>query len=252
MAKENKSSGVPGVYWEKDRDWWRVVIPDGGRNRHIGRYKNLEDAIQARLSAEQGVFPTNEEKRAVILDKMSRLRMRLVWREILKVGPVNWTSFDHFLATVGERPKTDRFIAAKDPSKPAGPDNFVWVAPEFDHQTPEGRAAYQKKHRQDNFLHYKDQDLRKFRGISIEEFQAKFDEQGGACANCGKPEKGTRNGKLRWLNVDHNHTTGQIRGLLCSNCNTALGKLQEDRNIILGLVKYLDFWDEKAKIASPI
>jgi hypothetical protein len=241
---EITNSGVPGVVWEKDRKYWRVLIPvPGGKNRHIGRYKDLQVAIQARLDATQGIFPTEEEKRTVVLNKLSRVRMRLVWRELLKHGPTTWTSFDDFLSSVGERPKIERWMEPKDKTKASGPDNFVWAAPRFDSTTLEGRRDYQRQHRKDNFLLYKNKDLRKKFDIPLEEYQAKFVEQGGVCANCKQPEKGTRNGVARWLNVDHNHKTGKVRGLLCTNCNTSLGKLQEDRNIIMGLVAYLDKWE---------
>lgn len=42
------------------------------------------------------------------------------------------------------------------------------------------------------------------------------------------------------LHIDHNHKTGEVRGLLCMSCNTSLGALEEDRNRISGLVEYLE------------
>jgi len=47
------------------------------------------------------------------------------------------------------------------------------------------------------------------------ERQKLFDKQKGRCAICGKEEKEFK----RRLNVDHNHKTGQVRGLLCYRCN---------------------------------
>jgi len=41
------------------------------------------------------------------------------------------------------------------------------------------------------------------------------------------------------LHIDHDHTTGKVRGLLCSNCNHALGKVKDDINILAGLIIYL-------------
>lgn len=54
-----------------------------------------------------------------------------------------------------------------------------------------------------------------------------FEVQGGKCKICDK------------LHVDHNHETGQVRGLLCSSCNTSLGLIQEDRVVIMRMLKYL-------------
>lgn len=71
-------------------------------------------------------------------------------------------------------------------------------------------------------------------GISKEEFSEMLLNQGGVCAIC----KGDNSGKT--LRVDHNHVTGKIRGLLCSNCNVALGMTKEDRNILEEMIDYLD------------
>ena len=57
-------------------------------------------------------------------------------------------------------------------------------------------------------------------GITIAEYDEMFKAQGGVCAICGKPEKSRR------ISVDHDHATGRARGLLCTNCNVTLGKLE--------------------------
>ena len=54
----------------------------------------------------------------------------------------------------------------------------------------------------------------------------------------------TRLGKVRALSVDHDHQTGKVRGLLCSDCNTGIGKLKEKRETFLSAIKYLDFHSE--------
>jgi hypothetical protein len=63
--------------------------------------------------------------------------------------------------------------------------------------------------------------------LSKEQFDFIYESQQGKCAICLETQdKFSRN-----LHVDHCHTTGKVRGLLCSNCNTAIGKLKE--NIII-------------------
>ena len=47
-------------------------------------------------------------------------------------------------------------------------------------------------------------------------------------------------GSGRRLAVDHNHTTGKVRGLLCSNCNTLLGKAKDNVNILQAAIDYLN------------
>jgi hypothetical protein len=67
-----------------------------------------------------------------------------------------------------------------------------------------------------------------------------FRKQNGLCAICGRPERFVlKDGGLRALSVDHNHETGQIRGLLCHACNVALGLLQDDPEVLSRAVTYL-------------
>jgi hypothetical protein len=80
---------------------------------------------------------------------------------------------------------------------------------------------------------------RKF-GLSPIAFQQMVEEQGDRCFLCTKPERGHRNGVRKALAVDHNRTTGSIRKLLCSKCNTAIGLLNEDTELLAQVIHYLD------------
>lgn len=74
------------------------------------------------------------------------------------------------------------------------------------------------------------------------------ENQKGVCAVCGRPEKIKRNGKTKRLAIDHNHNTERVRGLLCSDCNQALGLLKVDDLGILNLqmaIKYLSNCGDK-------
>jgi hypothetical protein len=235
-------SSLPGVIWEKDRKKWRVSIKRDGKKIYLGRRETLEEATKLRRDAEGGIFPTDEEKLVRLFDKMARVRMRAVWREATKGGH-DWKSFDDFMVSVGDRPKAERKLVAKDESRPIGPDNFQWVKPKYDYQTKEGRSEYQKAHRAENPLMYKGKHFQKKFGITIAQYQAMLEEQKSVCAICGKPERGTRNGITRWLNVDHNHDTNAVRGLLCTNCNVAVGMMFENRDILRAAISYLDKWD---------
>ena len=59
-------------------------------------------------------------------------------------------------------------------------------------------------------------------GITEEEYRVMFQQQLGMCAWCHHPETTRRQGKIINLAVDHDHSTGKIRGLLCRKCNIAL------------------------------
>ena len=71
-------------------------------------------------------------------------------------------------------------------------------------------------------------------GISLDEYNELLKLQGGVCAIC---EQECASGKE--LAVDHNHNTGEIRGLLCTRCNSAIGNLKEDPKIIMNAYDYL-------------
>ena len=71
-------------------------------------------------------------------------------------------------------------------------------------------------------------------GITLAEYDEMFDAQAGVCALCGKPESLNRR-----LAVDHCHDTGQVRGLLCFKCNTAIGALGDNEAAIAAAIIYL-------------
>jgi hypothetical protein len=78
-------------------------------------------------------------------------------------------------------------------------------------------------------------------GITMEEYEQMFAEQGGVCAACGLPETVIHHhGKKKPLAVDHNHTTDEVRMLLCNDCNSALGYLQDSPDRIWALLKYIE------------
>jgi len=68
-------------------------------------------------------------------------------------------------------------------------------------------------------------------------YETKLEQQNNTCAICFKPEQSNR---YKTLCVDHCHTTGKIRGLLCSNCNRALGLLKDDRGNLQSAINYLE------------
>lgn len=78
-------------------------------------------------------------------------------------------------------------------------------------------------------------------GITITQYVELYRKQAGVCAICQKPEViiDSRRSVVRLLAIDHDHTTGRVRGLLCFNCNTAIGKLGDSRAALLRVVEYL-------------
>lgn len=82
----------------------------------------------------------------------------------------------------------------------------------------------------------------KRKGMTVEEYKALFIEQGFRCAICRKAEYTKRKGTVMQLAVDHDHLTGEKRGLLCCNCNRALGLFGDNIQILLAAIDYLKEW----------
>lgn len=67
-----------------------------------------------------------------------------------------------------------------------------------------------------------------------------LDEQNGACAICGSADEGRNpDGSPRRLGVDHDHSTGDIRGLLCVNCNLVLAHAKDRPETLQRAIDYL-------------
>lgn len=84
--------------------------------------------------------------------------------------------------------------------------------------------------------------LKKTFGLSLEQFNAMLEAQGGVCAICKQPEtaKNGWNKKTRFLAVDHCHSSGKIRGLLCTMCNQGLGNFKDDLVSLHAAIQYLE------------
>lgn len=73
-------------------------------------------------------------------------------------------------------------------------------------------------------------------GITQEDYDRMHADQGGQCAICGGPGLG----RFGTLHVDHCHTTGAVRGLLCDNCNMALGQFKDAPALLRRAADYLE------------
>ena len=102
---------------------------------------------------------------------------------------------------------------------------------------------------------FRDRDLRARFKISLEEFNKKLEKQGGVCAACGAAYSEE---VKRFWNLDHDHdccsgskTCGKcIRGILCRDCNLALGMVKDDPCILRGLLSYLELY-QRSNTTDP-
>jgi hypothetical protein len=105
------------------------------------------------------------------------------------------------------------------------------------------RASY-ARNRDKRISEASDRALQTRYGISREEYDEILCIQNGVCGICG-----TKPGARR-LAVDHDHETGEIRGLLCANCNRALGNLKDDHLIAYSAYQYLKIRAEEKQIEN--
>jgi hypothetical protein len=101
---------------------------------------------------------------------------------------------------------------------------------------PEQRKAGYKRHR-----------MKKLYGMTMEQFHEMVKRQGGKCANprCTVvfPEDFV-NRRFEGIHVDHSHTTGAVRAILCRKCNVALGHAEDNIDLLRGLIEYLESFPE--------
>jgi len=103
--------------------------------------------------------------------------------------------------------------------------------------------AWRRENRAYNLARKRRFKLLKDFGITVEEYERMLAAQGGVCAICLRDPKTMK----RRLNVDHCHTTGKVRGLLCTLCNKGIGYLREDPFIFFSALGYL----QKHAVPNP-
>lgn len=83
--------------------------------------------------------------------------------------------------------------------------------------------------------------LRRRYGITPSEVYFMYKNQRGRCAICKKRGDVKELGFTKYprLCIDHNHKTGQVRGLLCSHCNLSIGHARESEELLRSAIRYL-------------
>jgi len=79
--------------------------------------------------------------------------------------------------------------------------------------------------------------IRRTYGITLNDYEKMLKEQGDGCKICGKTEEQ----EGRRLAIDHCHSSGEVRGILCSNCNQAIGLLNDDVEVIEKAAEYIKY-----------
>lgn len=101
---------------------------------------------------------------------------------------------------------------------------------EYRKKNPRRMSAIDKRYKQANREKTLAAERRRKYGITAEDLEALIASQNGLCpGGCGRPVK----------DVDHSHSSGKIRGILCRNCNLILGHAKDDPQVLEQLAIYL-------------
>lgn len=107
-----------------------------------------------------------------------------------------------------------------------------------------------RQYRKDNLDHVREitrrsERKRRYRryGLTEDEYIKLFSEQNNSCAICKSEEPSNSRG---W-HVDHNHTTGVVRGILCHHCNLLLGNARDNPQVLEEAIKYLGVYINKTQ-----
>lgn len=105
----------------------------------------------------------------------------------------------------------------------------LWTAENVERKRVGGRAYYRER--------YAERRLERDFGLTGADWRAMAEAQAFVCAICGQPPAGK--GSQAVLNVDHDHKTGAVRGLLCSDCNRLLGCAKDNPDVLAAAIEYL-------------
>lgn len=110
-------------------------------------------------------------------------------------------------------------------------------------QVVERNKAYNEFHKERIQASQRKHHLHIEYGLTIAEYDAMVAQQAGKCLVCGVVPKPTKRSS-KGLHVDHCHKSGKVRGLLCHQCNCAIGLLKEDTGRIRRLLEYIESYGE--------
>ena len=107
-------------------------------------------------------------------------------------------------------------------------------------ETKQRQQAWSKQYNKDNGEYIRYKRLNDKYGVNKEWYEQTLKDQDHRCAICGTLEaKGNGN---KHFHVDHDHDTGKVRGLLCAECNTGLGKFQDSVDVLHKAISYLNLY----------
>jgi len=173
-----------------------------------------------------------------------------VWRNMTRINSGvevcdHWKDFPNFVADVKVRPDGDFCMKRIDKNSKFSIDNVRWEPIIRGTNDSEARKLYMReysrKQRSYNPDYFRNSNLKKSYGITLDDFNSMLSDQNGVCKICGKAEsRMSKDGKPMNLHVDHCHATQRVRGLLCHHCNVALGSFKDSVETLHSAIDYLN------------
>ena len=137
---------------------------------------------------------------------------------------------------------TERYLSGKKPCVKCVKENShrrfkngetkKWVRENKDKVYARNNKYYHSLTEDQKILRNRKQQLSLY-GLTLEDYDTMLAEQNNSCAICNKTVGGN-------LFVDHDHKTGEVRGLLCNGCNSGLGMLKDNLDLLRSAVLYLE------------
>ena len=117
----------------------------------------------------------------------------------------------------------------------ANPDKRKVVTARSREKNREAMRKAQREYHQRNPDRHRNNFLKRTFGITVDEYREMIAKRNGLCDICKSPEPGGKGN----FHLDHDHTTGEIRGILCAKCNLGIGSLQDSIEILEAAANYL-------------
>lgn len=178
-----------------------------------------------------------EKTRPYLEESKTKHPMYETWKGIHKRRhtdpiPREWEDFYKFIEDVGERPSPQHRLVKRDKDFPYSKTNLHWIAP-LEAELGETTEEIRKRR-------FREMMLSKKYKISCIEYSKLLKKQRWGCAICRcSPEENKKNDVPVALAVDHDHSTGNLRGLLCWRCNIMIGGAVDSIDILKSAISYL-------------
>lgn len=168
-----------------------------------------------------------------------------LWFERKQAGLLcdEWLEFITFVKGIEPKPEGNFFLV-RTKEGPFGPDNFKWIEKlqkREDETWKEWWARKRAARLAANPSMDRERNFKRYYGMTVDKYEEMLEKQNFVCEICKEKETSIdyKTGALRKLSVDHCHTTNKIRDLLCWRCNSVIGRVNEDIDLLSKMIAYL-------------